>query len=325
MTRSLLSIAVLAFVLATTALWIVQSSAQEELREEFRLSQAKLRKTQQELIDGQAALARQLSITTDAKDIEPLARANSEGGENSPDDSLAELVSRIEELERNTPVNAKHRMIERYLDLTGEAKAKALDELSELTKSGDEKALQHILEALDDEDGVVREAAVEAIGEIADPDLFFRLEPFLTDPDTEVREELAEALSKMPPTQAGPMLKKLLADSSSDVVDESIKSLALLDYRDALPELREITRKSDLRVAAKAGSALRKMGDEEGANIALERVANGFESQYPLERIAAIRRIRRIGGDAAVHYLKPALQDPDPSVRREAEESLARL
>jgi hypothetical protein len=216
-------------------------------------------------------------------------------------------------------------LLKRFKTLSGVAKKQAMVEVAQLAKLGDGEATQLILDSLNDEDESLREKAVAALGEMANPDHLPQLEQATNDPSPVVREEAAKALVNMPPEQAGGILTKLLADKDREVVEESIQSLGALGYRQAIPYLTQFASSEDLAIATSAGATLRKLGDTAEADSILKRVAAGLESKDPLERKATIKRIHEIGGEAALPYLEKGRLDENLLVRTEAEKAIRRM
>ena len=94
----------------------------------------------------------------------------------------------------------------------------------------------------------------------------------------------------------------------------------------ATPQILEVVRGDNLELAARAGGALRRMGETAAVREALQRVARGLESPDAFDRVNTVRYLRRVGGDEAVAYLESVLQnDQSLSVREEAREALNRL
>ncbi len=196
-----------------------------------------------------------------------------------------------------------------------------LDELLELAREGDGRALGTLLGALNDDDARVREDALVLAGKLDSPDLVRHIEPLLKDPSPAVRMQLVAELVGMP--DGGPLLLAMLSDEDPDVVEAAIDALGALRYDPARPWIASLVYSQSPEITTAAGIALRRFGDEERAQIAVDRVAAGARSAGPDERRVALQQIRKIGGEAALAYLEGGLGDGDPGVRREVEQGLA--
>lgn len=116
------------------------------------------------------------------------------------------------------------------------------------------------------------------------------------------------------------------ADADQEVVIESLAALQNFEYPQAVPHIVAHSQGTDLDVAARAAGTLRRMGRAAEAKHALDRVAVGLSSYDALERINAIGRVRRVGGEHAIQYLEHVLQNDDNvTVRMEAQRALERL
>ena len=322
MQRIAMGVAFASFALAGVATYSALGRRASPETDELRLEVAALAREVQSLRRDWAedARSRNQSPSDGAVLVDPgvprmaAAPVAQEGAEESTDAASPARALRAEEI------------LAGFDELTVDAKEDAIEELVPLARNGDERALQKILDTLDDPEAELREEAVKALGELGDPAFFGHLLERAADPDYEVREEVADALARMSPDRAGPVLMEMLGDASIDVVRSSIKSLGSLGYRQAHPQLLEFVQNENLDVVYAAGRALMKLGDEAGARNALERVAIGLGSDEAVDRIEAVKRIGKIGGDTAITYLQNVIaSDKSITVRESAQKALADL
>ena len=243
-----------------------------------------------------------------------------------PDPAAARSAERERDDERRSSRTPED-LVNAFPTLVGDAKADAIEELVELARQQDAKALDLIVASLGDEDAEVREEAVEAIGELADPALVDALTRLKSDPSERVREEVADALGRMPADRAGPVLAELIADSSRDVAEEAIDAIGEVGYRGALPQLVDLVRRGDdYELIAEAGSTLRRLGESAAVGEAVTRIASALESKDAVDRLDAVRHLRTVGGEEAIALLRNVVErDSSVSVRAEAREALDRL
>jgi len=212
-----------------------------------------------------------------------------------------------------------------YNRLDPSARRKALGDLAIFARWGDPEALDAIVHALGDADPKVRRKSVSVIGKLRDDQLVEHLGLLLDDPEPRVRRELRKTVDKLSGPYAEPMLLALLEDPDPDIVTDAIKSLGSGGYRGARPAVASLVESDDLEWIAAAGVALRKLGDDQGADHAMSIVAKQLDSSNPKDRRWAVKRIRSIGGRNANAYLEKGLRDSDPKVRKEADKALTRL
>lgn len=340
MTRATAVISLVAVALAAGATYYGTMLA-DELREQndvLARSQAEAAKTQLQIAEQLKALGKaQAELTRRGADAGPAVKeADPEDGAGE-DELIGTFESRIANLEQGPGANSpiKDDLISRYMALTAQMKADknmsadartdALDAVSELAKWGDPDALAIVMNALDDENEFIREKAVAILGDMANPDHLPHLKKAMDDESLEVRGAIPGALQMMPADKAAPLLMQMLNDPHDDVVQESVESLSALGYTPARSEFVKLVDHQNLDIVCEAGAALRIMGDNERADKAVQRCAEGLGHERPEQRIEAIKRLRTLSGDKAVELLKKATTDPETTVREEAEEALHRL
>lgn len=286
-----------------------------------------------ELREGQRVLADQVRTLRDAQSgrtevapsdpIDTVTSSEPEGMVRSL--AVAREDEGSEEFPASGTAEAREILIERFDRLAGDARAKALEDLAVFARWGDEEARERIVGSLVAPDPRVREEAVKTVGELGDPSLARELRPLLDDPHPEVRKEVADALEETGSPDAGPMLLTLLDDENPEVVEDAIESLGRMGYRDAAAPIAELIESDHLGVVTAAGISLRSFGEDSSADEALARAAVGYDDADPGQRKAALKRIRKIGGEAARPFFEQGLEDESYEVRKQANKGLARL
>ncbi|MEE8474733.1 MAG: HEAT repeat domain-containing protein [Myxococcota bacterium] len=216
-------------------------------------------------------------------------------------------------------------ILEIYDQLDPRARREALGDLAIFARWGDPEALGAIVGALHDADPKVRQKSVNIIGKLRDDQLVEHLAPLLDDPEPRVRRELGKSIDKLSGPYAEPLLMALLEDSDPEIVTDAIERLGSGRHRGARLAVASLVESDDLEWIAAAGVALRRLGDERGANRATSLVAEQLNSSNPKDRVWAVRSIRSIRAGNAIAYLEKGLLDSDPKVRRESEKALERL
>jgi HEAT repeat protein len=150
------------------------------------------------------------------------------------------------------------------------------------------EAVPVLVEALQDNSGEVRAAAVRSLGRLGDPAI------------------------------AEPLVESLLAHR----VPRGMAGLALLELGAAVvPDLRRIAQHENPGVRSTAVTVLGLVGDSGDTDVMLEALGD----PAPDVRAAAARALGRIGMSEAESALRAALDDPAHVVRAEAAGALGRI
>ncbi|HAK88991.1 MAG TPA: hypothetical protein DHV16_08500 [Nitrospiraceae bacterium] len=97
---------------------------------------------------------------------------------------------------------------------------------------GHAKVIDALVDALEDRTLYVREAAIQSLGEIGNPDVAPYLIPMLNDESFAIRISAVRALGKIGAAEAIPHLKKLLSsDGDGYIKDEAARALKSLSAR----------------------------------------------------------------------------------------------
>ena len=323
--RLVTAVAVLALLTSVTVAYRSYRSdadlreEQTELARQIEGLRARLTRAAEEAVAGPVAPG-------DSARVAPTPLAEPVAGTAAASSEIVALHRRIDELEGGRGIEVlRAGTLQRYTQLRGKARAKALEGLGPLVALGDAETHSVVLEALADPDFRVRESAVAVIAENGDAELLAALTPLVDDPNIDVRKELADALEGAPAASAGPVLVKLLDDPDLEVVEDAVKSLGALGYREARQEIASLIELESPKVTGAVGEALRGFGDHRGAAAALVMLAEGLENADPAVRRRAVKEIGQVGGEEARGYLEGALEDVDPDVQREASKRLSKL
>jgi HEAT repeat protein len=124
-------------------------------------------------------------------------------------------------------------------------------------------ALPHLANALNDNDGGVREAAAQAVGQLG-PDALPQLVRMLGHPDKYVRRNAVWALGKLGPLAAAavPDLSSALKDADPRTAAGAAQALGNIgaDAAEAIPQLTEAMRGTNVVLCRMAAKALSQIG-----------------------------------------------------------------
>ncbi len=192
---------------------------------------------------------------------------------------------------------------------------------------GGEAALLHALEALHDQDSVVRERAAEALGYLDDARAIASLIALLADPNTQVRRRAVWALACAGDESAVPALAQALTDSDVQVRQYAAGALGRIGGAAAVDRLLEALARPEpnARVRERLVEALGHIGDPRAVPGLLTALR---ESNY-LTYIVTLRRaittaLERIGQPAAPAMIK-TLTDENPRAAAAAADVLGQL
>ncbi|MCI0409463.1 MAG: HEAT repeat domain-containing protein, partial [Acidobacteria bacterium] len=182
-----------------------------------------------------------------------------------------------------------------------------------------QETLDRLLQALRDEDSGIREAAVEALGNLGGGAALEPLLKALRDGDLTVRWAVGKALRALGDHAALEPLLKALRDEDSDVREAAAWALGNLGDRAALDPLLQTLQDSAVRSAAAA--ALGNLGDR----AALDPLLQTLRDKDLVVRQAAAGAIGRLEDPTALKALLQTLQDEDSGVRWAAAQALGNL
>ncbi len=200
-----------------------------------------------------------------------------------------------------------------------------------------ESLKDELLELMNDENPLVREAAAEGLGEMRDASILGSLTSALAnEPDWSVRTDLLYALGEMGDARALEPLRQALEDSIRSVRFAAAAALGKIGDTTAVNALiaalddatvsdvgpfSEIVIESPRDVRIAIAQALGELKDARSAN-ALVRL---MSSRSSFVRRAGTAALRRIGDRGSLEPLIAALNDPSIDVRREAAMALGKI
>ncbi|MFX1554537.1 MAG: HEAT repeat domain-containing protein, partial [Promethearchaeota archaeon] len=174
-----------------------------------------------------------------------------------------------------------------------------------------------LIVALQDKDKDVRGAAAWALGKMDDPQAVDSLIAALRDDEWLVRQAIINALGEIGAPSIDP-LTATLQDESKDVRQSAVYALARIGISAVQPLLAALQDK-DVEVRWAAARALRQIGDPTATEALIAALR---DSDSDVRRIAA-QALGQIGGPMVAEPLIAALQDED--VRDAAVEALGRI
>lgn len=208
------------------------------------------------------------------------------------------------------------------------------DAVEALARARDQEAVPEILNLIGDPNVRVREEALDAVDDIleegGDPAMVAaaveRVLPSLTDEASDVRETAAETAGDLRAREAVPDLLRLLGDQDEGVRRNAIEALGEIGDGAATPALRELYAKTEGWDRIRIARSLQQLGD--GSAMAAESTRFrevALTSQDARARERAVEFLAENAVQANRDVLERALQDPNPRVRREAEQGMRRL
>ncbi len=226
------------------------------------------------------------------------------GGDDSEDDweklSLSDVLERI----RN--------------EKTQDRQWKAINALSKMGK----EVVPDLIQALQDADWRIRDAAAMALGEMgaieAAPALLQMFRECRVDDAYYVRESLAHSLGNLRFVEAIP---DLIASLRCEVEDDEVRVAALHalgNFPEAIPDLRQMLQDESWENRWLAAEALADLE----ATEAIPDLIQALTDQEWIVRKRAAESLRRLRAKEAIPALKQALKDEQEQVRQEAEQAL---
>lgn len=201
-----------------------------------------------------------------------------------------------------------------------------------LGRSGDAAAVTPVLlAALRDKGGLVYDFALNTLGDMNDPAALPALHTMLADTDSDIRRAGAVLLGKQKAADAVPSLIGLLNDEVLAVGHAAAEALGEIGDVSAVPALMEVLANphTDWAMCINTAQALGKLGDAQSAatliNVFRRRwdVVPGMNTTPPVRKNIMESLVKL--GEGAVPALLAALEDADVKVRHGAVETLGHL
>lgn len=203
-----------------------------------------------------------------------------------------------------------------------------------------ERAVDPLIRSLRDPDLKVRAAAAESLGEIADQRAKLHLLELLKDDEPDVRVASILALSYLHDVEIIAILIEQLSDSHFRVVNAAIEALVRIGVP-AQPALARALDNSSISIRTNAVVALGKMDDPDVIPVLLKYLDDPVEEMRTAvaralariglpsiprlsqilntgtrqQKLTALDALGRMSEDEATGAIRPALGDPDQSVR----------
>ena len=221
--------------------------------------------------------------------------------------------------------------------------------------AGDERAFDVLLTGLRDVNEQVRTSAVNRIGYCGRAEAVAPLTGLVDDPAPRVRSMVAYALGRLGHDSAVPALLRLLEDPDRDVRENAVQALGRVGGTSAVDVLLAMACEPDPEQRFQAATALASAASDARAATALEALAgdgipevraatisglastSGIPSPLggrllvrligdadPTVRQRVVVLARRLAPDHLADILTRFVEDPDPGVRRLAENELNR-
>jgi HEAT repeat protein/beta-lactamase regulating signal transducer with metallopeptidase domain len=157
----------------------------------------------------------------------------------------------------------------------------------------------------------------------ADPRAVAALVDLLADSHREVRNAAIDALGELRATAAVPQLLRALEDSTSGVRSRAVRALGrIADPRAVTPLSRTIALDRDRDVRRNAARALGDIGGETATGFLVQALRESMDEEV---REEAIDALGEIGTPAAVQALAGVIASPNRDLRDDALDALARI
>ncbi len=206
-------------------------------------------------------------------------------------------------------------------DLVDMMKSGSAGERAEAAKSlgllGDQKAETFLVDALKDEDEIVRSNAALALGQISDNPML--LIDTLHDDSWLVRHDGVIALGQMNPSDHMDKVIPLTKDEVPDVREQAIRTLAKIGGKKAIKVILEYT--DEVGPQVEVAEALEIINTEETIDPLIEIYKEGDQHV----REIAVRAMGRYQSEEIIDTLIAALEDNSWRIREESVEALGSI
>ncbi len=186
---------------------------------------------------------------------------------------------------------------------------------------GSTVARDALLRLIGDKEKHVRQAAIEAIGNLTVEVSARPLCQLLRDPDITVQNKAIEALTKVRDPETVKYLIDILQDESEYVRRAAVEVLNEIGDQSAVTDLLNALRDKDWWIRVRAADALGSIGGPRVIDAVLELIKDKDE----FLRRTAVEILNSLKDDRAFDHLIAALEDEDWWVRERAADALANL
>jgi HEAT repeat protein/beta-lactamase regulating signal transducer with metallopeptidase domain len=257
--------------------------------------------------------------------------ANTSAGSTSASaepESVAPLASLAAEIAQDSqaPTKAQGRdtAVPALLSVvTDSSPAVRLAAVEALGNLADPRAVDALVQALrTDTDARVREAAAESLGEIDSPRAVPGLIAALgSERVTAVRAKIAWALGEIDDARAVDALSAAVRDGEAEVRRQVVWALGEIESPAGVPALLSVLRDSDVETRKQTVWALGEIKSVE----AITGVSAATKDAEPEVRKQAVESLGQIGDKRALPALEAATRDAEVEVRRQAVEAIGQL
>ncbi len=154
------------------------------------------------------------------------------------------------------------------MDLSDEEKIKAIEDLEGIDNP---IVLAVVDEALDEANVDIREAALDAIMELADPIVLPTVMKALDDEDPDIREYALDALMDINDESINEALMKALDDENADVRDNAVDTMLYIEEPSIIPSLAKAMESEDQDVREKAIITIEDIADPRAVDALIEK------------------------------------------------------
>ncbi len=174
-----------------------------------------------------------------------------------------------------------------------------------------EAALEGLSTLCGDRDARVRAAAVDSLGDLADPRALLQLTEATRDADALVRELAVLALARLPAENALPALLAAAHSEHPELRFQAIGSVAEIAPEQAVPQIARLLADPDVRVRGSAAHAASIVDEQLHTQPLLQALTRALRDEHAEVRGAAAIVLAQRGDAVACDALIAALDDPE--------------
>lgn len=195
-----------------------------------------------------------------------------------------------------------------------------IDTLADL---GDKESSALIAELLADSNTSVRREAVGALNRLKATEAAGAIAGLVGDEDARVRQYAADALGQLKYEGGAEVLIAALEDGNEEVRGQAISSLGEIGAKHAATRLREMYDENPGSNRMRLAQSLNRLGDPKPFDDEFSRLSqSALEATKDSERVRSLRYLSYFFKDRSKEVFTRALEDPNSSVRRTAQDLL---
>ncbi|HNT36866.1 MAG TPA: HEAT repeat domain-containing protein, partial [bacterium] len=287
------------------------SAALRDAQGSLRLacSQALLQCADQFAAQGQDDKAKEIYTRMYAKESEPVIRARAFGSLLSMTKDLNLMMQALGDADPKVQGRASQIGVEmpgskataRLSALLGKSTPETRSLLLRvLGDRGDRTALKKVRRWSQDENPVVRLAALEAVGKLGDAGCVPLFAKRLASADVDERNVIRKSLDGLSGDRVNRAIIRQLPKSKPKAQVELIQSLTVRDATESASLLLKMTDSPDRKVRVEAFKALSELGSTDDIPALSERVLHCDESDSKEAESALVRLVRRLGHQSSI-------------------------